>query len=114
MRQISALEQSGGAWLPDIHAEVSLDDALATPRSQVPATRIVLDVDGESIGSIAAEMRGGIAVALGPEGGLEEHERAALITHGWRAVSLGRNVLRFETAGIAALAILRALTPIAQ
>jgi 16S rRNA (uracil1498-N3)-methyltransferase len=114
LRQISALEQSGGAWLPDAYAEVLLDDALAATSSSAPSTRVVLDVDGESIGSIADELRGGVALALGPEGGLEEHERATFITHGWRPVSLGRNVLRFETAGIAALAILRALTPNAQ
>lgn len=114
LRQISALEQSGGAWLPDVHAELPLDTALATINAVAPATRIVLDVDGESIGDIAAELRGRAVVALGPEGGLEEHERAALITHGWRPVSLGHNVLRFETAGIAALAILRALSPTTQ
>jgi 16S rRNA (uracil1498-N3)-methyltransferase len=46
-------------------------------------------------------------VALGPEGGLEPEERAAFIAAGWRAVSIGANVLRFETAGIAVLALLR-------
>jgi 16S rRNA (uracil1498-N3)-methyltransferase len=48
-----------------------------------------------------------VSIALGPEGGLEEDERARLITAGWRPVSIAANVLRFETAGIAALAILR-------
>lgn len=114
LRQISALEQSGGAWLPEVHSELSLDAALGSIDSSAMARRILLDVDGESLGSIAAESRGAAAIALGPEGGLEERERAALITHGWRPVSLGRNVLRFETAGIAALAVLRALSPIAQ
>ena len=114
LRQISALEQSGGAWLPEVHAELSLDAALRTLESRATASRFMLDVDGESIGDIAADLRGDVAVALGSEGGLEEHERASLITNGWRPVSLGRNVLRFETAGIAALAILRALSPTAQ
>jgi 16S rRNA (uracil1498-N3)-methyltransferase len=48
-----------------------------------------------------------VRIALGPEGGLEESERAQFIRAGWRPVSLGDNVLRFETAGIAALAIVR-------
>ena len=30
---------------------------------------------------------------------------------GWREASLGTNVLRFETAGIAALALVRSLIP---
>jgi RNA methyltransferase, RsmE family len=77
-------------------------------------TKFLLDADGESLGAIVQEIVGDIAVAVGPEGGLEEHERNAFITHGWRPVSLGRNILRFETAGIAALAVLRALSPTGQ
>ena len=49
-----------------------------------------------------------VTIALGPEGGLTEEERAQFIRGGWRLVSLGANMLRFETAGIAALAIVRA------
>lgn len=112
LRQISALEQSSGAWLPDIYAEAPLDAALQAHDRSQPATRLVLDADGDSIGSIRDGLGGSVVVALGPEGGLEEQERDAFITGGWRPVSLGRNVLRFETAGIAALAFLRALSPI--
>jgi 16S rRNA (uracil1498-N3)-methyltransferase len=114
LRQISALEQSGGAWLPDVHAEASLDAALEACGPESSALRVLLDVDGESIASMGPAIRGSVVVALGPEGGLEEHERDMLITHGWRPVSLGANVLRFETAGIAALAVLRALSPADQ
>jgi hypothetical protein len=55
------------------------------------------------------EMRGALALACGPEGGLEPAERAAFAEKGWRAASLGPNVLRFETAGIAGLTLTRAL-----
>ncbi|MGA3242358.1 MAG: RsmE family RNA methyltransferase [Bryobacteraceae bacterium] len=47
-----------------------------------------------------------IAVLLGPEGGWTDAERQLAIAAGWRAASLGPNILRTETAAVAALAIL--------
>ena len=109
LRQVSALEQSGGAWLPASHAETPLEAALSLPIADAHDARILLDVAGERIGVAAGAITGGVTVAVGPEGGLEKHERDAFIEHGWRLASLGDNVLRFETAGIAALAVLRSL-----
>jgi 16S rRNA (uracil1498-N3)-methyltransferase len=47
-----------------------------------------------------------IAVLLGPEGGWTNAERQLAMAAGWRAASLGPNILRTETAAVAALAIL--------
>ena len=47
-----------------------------------------------------------IAILTGPEGGWTDRERALAVHAGWKAVSLSRNVLRAETAAIAALSIL--------
>ena len=47
-----------------------------------------------------------IAVLLGPEGGWTDAERQLAIASGWRAASLGPQILRTETAAVAALAIL--------
>ncbi len=114
LRMISALEQSGGAWLPEPHMEASLDSALDGLESSDTVSRVVLDVDGEAIADVVRSSAARVVVALGPEGGLEEHERAAFIARGWRTASLGNNILRFETAGIAALAVLRSLSPPGQ
>lgn len=46
-----------------------------------------------------------VALLAGPEGGWIEEERSAALDAGWRPVSLGRHVLRAETAAAAALAI---------
>lgn len=48
-----------------------------------------------------------VLVLLGPEGGLSEEEAEAARTAGWRLVSLGRNILRAETATLAAVAIVQ-------
>jgi 16S rRNA (uracil1498-N3)-methyltransferase len=46
------------------------------------------------------------AILTGPEGGWTDIERALAARAGWTPVSLGRPILRAETAAIAALAIL--------
>ena len=101
-RQVGALEQSGSAWLPERKSAQLFDSVLETK-----GTRLLLDADGEALARVAETIEFPVTVALGPEGGLEEAERAEFIRAGWRPASLGGNVLRFETAAIAALAILR-------
>jgi len=104
-RMASALAQSQGAWLPQIFPEANLERALlAAP----PGDRIVLDADGEPlIGVSAARLTAPVVVAIGPEGGIEDDELAMVVAAGFRTASIGADILRFETAGVAALAIVR-------
>ena len=104
-RQVGALEQSGGAWLPRMLGECALE-TLLSERRDANTGRLLLEAGAEPLGAQHGTP-GGVCVALGPEGGLEGRERAAFLAEGWQPVSLGANVLRFETAAIAALAILR-------
>lgn len=104
LRMISALEQSGSAWLPMAYEEATLDAALARTSN---LRGVLLDQGGAPIQSMDRSLVAPLAIALGPEGGLEPGERAAFDAAGWRVASLGVNVLRFETAGIAALALVR-------
>ena len=46
-----------------------------------------------------------LAIAVGPEGGWTSEELACFSAAGWQKASLGPNILRAETAAIAALAI---------
>jgi len=73
---------------------------------------VLLDAAGEPLHQALSRFtshasRSTLQLALGPEGGLDPDERESFLAAGWRLVSLGANVLRFETAGIAALAIIR-------
>ena len=52
----------------------------------------------------AAKSPQSIAILIGPEGGLEESEVALLTKAGAVSVSLGKRILRTETAGLAMLA----------
>ena len=104
-RMASALAQSQGAWLPQIFPEANLERALlAAP----PGDRIVLDADGEPlISSNSARLTAPVVIAIGPEGGIEDDELAMVVAAGFRTASIGPGILRFETAGVAALAIVR-------
>jgi 16S rRNA (uracil1498-N3)-methyltransferase len=105
LRMIAALEQSGGAWLPTLHPESSPEVARA---STAAMDRVLLDGEGVPLIELRAALTSPCALALGPEGGLDADERDGFIAADWRLASLGANVLRFETAGIAGIALLRA------
>lgn len=47
-----------------------------------------------------------VIILLGPEGGWTEKEKQYIVRHGYKAVSLGKNILRAETAAIACVSIL--------
>ena len=102
-RMRSALVQSHGAWLPDVPDDASIDQVLADPSPN--ETRFVLDVSGEPIGH--TRLSAPVTIAIGPEGGFDAEEFRQLRDARFRPVSLGANVLRFETAAVAALAIVR-------
>jgi 16S rRNA (uracil1498-N3)-methyltransferase len=102
LRMEAALEQSSGAWLPEIRAEITAGDAVRHPAQ----ARIVLDAGGDPL--LRMTMTAPVALAFGPEGGFEPEELDAFLDAGWRAAAVGPSTLRFETAGIAAVAAVRA------
>lgn len=101
-RMVAALEQSGGAWLPEVNAEIDAADAWSIEAG----CRLVFDRNGSPVAR--AVMGDTAAIAVGPEGGFEEKEIEDALRHGWSTVSLGPTTLRFETAIVAAAAVIRA------
>ena len=99
-RMASALVQSGGGWLPDVFPEAPIERAIAaTPLG----TRLLLAKDGDPIARVP--MRAPITIALGPEGGMEQAERDTFLGAAFLPVKLAESTLRFETAGVSAVAI---------
>lgn len=104
-RMIAALTQSRGGWLPEIHPSAPVQRAIA---ASPDGTRILLDADGDTT-LVATELTAPVVIAIGPEGGLDPKERQEMIDAGYKPASLVGGTLRFETAGIAGLAIVRAM-----
>lgn len=115
-RMAGALGQSHGAWLPVPYPEATVERAIAaTPEGP----KLLLEMGGEPMGLLVADAMTNarehgagflkpITVVVGPEGGMEPAEAEQFKTAGFRPVSLGHTVLRFETAAVAALAVVRA------
>ncbi len=51
----------------------------------------------------------GIDIILGPEGGITPDEVELALQHGWKTVSLGKRILRAETAAISAVTLVQYL-----
>jgi 16S rRNA (uracil1498-N3)-methyltransferase len=100
-----AAEQSRRAAPPEIAAPIKLSDALNLPE----ALRVVLAESEEQtlLRDVlqAHATAGGIALAVGPEGGWSEDELQLFQQAGWISASLGNTILRAETAAIAAIAV---------
>ncbi|HEX6089149.1 MAG TPA: RsmE family RNA methyltransferase [Gemmatimonadales bacterium] len=96
-RALEATKQSGAHWGPEIESPAPFAEFIATAR---PGSLWLAD----GAGATPAVREGEITVLIGPEGGFTTPERSAAIAAGWTPVSLGPNVLRFETAAIAAAA----------
>ncbi len=93
----SALEQSGGAWLPEIGKPVPLGEA------PIGAGSVALHPGAATpFMAIAGSAE---AVVVGPEGGFSEREMEELAGRGAIPAHLGPRVLRTETAAVAALAV---------
>jgi 16S rRNA (uracil1498-N3)-methyltransferase len=102
LRMVSALLQSRGTWLPVIHPDASVTEALGS----APGARLVLDPGGAPM--LREALRAPVTLAIGPEGGFEPGEVAMLDAAGFSRAALGGHIMRFETAAVAALAVARA------
>ena len=77
--------------------------------ADAPASSDPSSTDPQSTAELAAMPAPGAAVDLliGPEGGFDDDELAVARAAGFRPVRLGPRVLRTETAGLVALAVLQ-------
>jgi 16S rRNA (uracil1498-N3)-methyltransferase len=108
---IEACEQCGVIWVPETLPLQSLDKAL----SEWPEERLLIFCDEEApqanpLEALSrADAPHGAGLLIGPEGGFDDAERAAILNRPRTLrISLGPRVLRADTAAVAALAIIQA------
>jgi len=103
-----ASEQSRRDRLPEIAAPARFDQAIALHATH----RLALDEAATNpiLSALPREAAASDTIALfaGPEGGWTDRERTSFQSAGWSPVSLGRNILKTETAAIAAVSIIGA------
>jgi 16S rRNA (uracil1498-N3)-methyltransferase len=105
-----AMKQCGNPWLPELDVLTDGVAQLAEYASGFDRRYLLLESrepenSPQLIDPGKAGAPGDTLLAVGPEGGISEHESKTLIDSGFAPVSLGRRILRYETAAITALAL---------
>jgi 16S rRNA (uracil1498-N3)-methyltransferase len=125
---VAALEQCGRARLPAITGSLSWEQlpvgfagasfvldlpAVPTAPEELPlaAEDPPMATGSAGKGQDRALELAPVSLLVGPEGGFTARERSWLASSGWRTWSLGGQVLRLETAAVAALAQLLTAAP---
>lgn len=102
----SAAKQSKRSIIPKVHEPMSIDNALEIVKDfgvklipyenadGIDKTRKILD---------GMDKTKDIVVFIGPEGGFEEAEVERIKNSGFEVITLGKRILRTETAGLALL-----------
>ena len=102
----AAAKQSKRGVIPAVHSVMSMPEAIEYARDMdFKLIPYELAEDMQHTKSIIEAIRPGksVAVFIGPEGGFEESEVQAALTAGIEPVTLGRRILRTETAGLTVL-----------
>ena len=107
----SAAKQSKRSRIPHVETVMSLKEAFGFIKEQgfdlclIPYEQAQgMETMKEALAQVSSGQS--IAVFIGPEGGFDESEIKLALEHGVRPVSLGKRILRTETAGLAILSAL--------
>lgn len=106
---LEASQQSRRVRLPEMEPPVPFREAVAQASDhryflqESPGAAPLLQQLPQAVRRLASDS---VSLLVGPEGGWTEQEREQAASTGWLPVSLGPQILRTETAAIAALAVL--------
>jgi 16S rRNA (uracil1498-N3)-methyltransferase len=111
---VEAAQQCGILAVPEIAPPVDFKPAIA---SLAPSRHLVFCDEDAPCADPVVELRAalgaphaGLAVIIGPEGGVADEERAILLRRRQTSrIALGPRILRADTAAVAALAIVQAV-----
>lgn len=105
----AAAKQSGRGVVPEIHSPLSFKEALQYAEElEYRVIPYELFDDMSETKKVMQELSGAdsIGIFIGPEGGFERSEVETAMAVGALPISLGRRILRTETAGLAILSVL--------
>lgn len=105
---LEAAQQSGRGIVPEISAQTTLKQAIVADDSEVKI--LFYEGGGEKITSLIKSDVKSVSVYIGPEGGFDADEVELLRENGAQIATLGKRILRTQTAPVAALTAIMLLT----
>ena len=105
----SAAKQAGRSRIPEVTMPLSYNEALKMAE-ELDVTLLPYELAGgmEVTREVIRQIKSGqsVGIFIGPEGGFEPEEVDTAVSMGAKVITLGRRILRTETAGLATLAVL--------
>lgn len=105
---LEAAQQSGRGIVPKIENMKTLCQAIAEDESDVKI--VFYEGGGEKLANIVKPDTESVSVFIGPEGGFEQEEVEQIEASGGVRATLGKRILRTQTAPVAALTAIMLLT----
>ncbi len=105
----SAAKQSKRMLVPSVHSVMSFKEALRYAETMdIRLIPYELAKGMKETKKLISDIKPGqsVGIFIGPEGGFEEKEVEAAINAGASSITLGKRILRTETAGLAILSVL--------
>ena len=103
-----AAEQSGRGIIPEVAAPISFAEMLSDLTNEYAVT--FYEGGGEPLASLVDESTKQVSIVIGPEGGFSLEEIEKLRENGVHIATLGKRILRCETAPMVALSVIMQLT----
>ena len=105
---LEAAQQSGRGVVPEVAEQITLKQAAADDDSELKI--LFYEGGGEKLTSLINSDVKSVSVYIGPEGGFDESEVELLRENGAQVATLGKRILRTQTAPVAALTAIMLLT----
>ena len=102
----AAAKQSKRAFIPEVASPIKFSDALKeAAETDIKLIPYELAENFDSTREIISKIKEGqsVSIFIGPEGGFSEDEIAASLEKGFNSITLGRRILRTETAALVVL-----------
>ena len=104
---LESAKQCGRAVVPKIYAPVSFEDGIKDAASRVEQMIFCYELaTGDHVRDVFDPQASSYGLIVGSEGGFSKEEVRTAVARGAKVVTLGRRILRAETACIAGLALL--------
>ena len=101
---ISACEQCGRSVVPIIEQSIEFDELLSRTQNTYMIFPWEHETNNRLSNAIDTTVKD-VSVFIGPEGGISDSEQMRLTESGAKSVTLGKRILRAETAAIATLSV---------